>query len=464
MSLEKILCLIILIEGYIVLAVELLAIRQIIPFVGNGIETIAIVVAAVLMPLAIGYYVGGKYKAHQVKKRFITIRAKLINNVKIAAFILALGLSYLTLQIFFPILDLIGISHRVIQTTIYSTLFIAFPVFLLGQTIPLISNYFSRDKLSKIAGKMLFFSTIGSFLGSIISTLILMSFIGVNNTVIITIILMAILVLILSKKIISRDSILILISVIFVILFNSDSAMRSYGVIENNGYSTIKILPQEDGRILSINNSLSSGYSDKIDGRFHYIKYVEDNFINLDKRNKNILIIGAGGFTIGVNDDLNKYVFIDIDKSLKKVAEKFFLQKLLGKNKLFIAESARVFLRHNKEKYDLIFIDTYSNLESIPPDLITQEFFSQIKNSLTEDGVAVFNVITSPNFKDQYSVKLDNTMHLVFNNVNRQVIGDYDGFSRKNRGKNVIYSYFNRGNKLGSYTDDNNSSFLDKGY
>ena len=140
MSLEKILCLIILIEGYIVLAVELLAIRQIIPFVGNGIETIAIVVAAVLMPLAIGYYVGGKYKAHQVKKRFITIRAKLINNVKIAAFILALGLSYLTLQIFFPILDLIGISHRVIQTTIYSTLFIAFPVFLLGQTIPLISN------------------------------------------------------------------------------------------------------------------------------------------------------------------------------------------------------------------------------------------------------------------------------------------------------------------------------------
>ena len=42
------------IEGYVVLAVELLAIRQLTPYVGNATDTVAIVIAAVLLPLAFG--------------------------------------------------------------------------------------------------------------------------------------------------------------------------------------------------------------------------------------------------------------------------------------------------------------------------------------------------------------------------------------------------------------------------
>ena len=47
-------------EGYVVLAVELLAIRQLTPYVGNAIDTVAIVIAAVLLPLAFGYEAGGR--------------------------------------------------------------------------------------------------------------------------------------------------------------------------------------------------------------------------------------------------------------------------------------------------------------------------------------------------------------------------------------------------------------------
>jgi spermidine synthase len=461
-KLEKMLYLVILIEGYVILATELLAIRQIIPFVGNGIETVAIVVSAVLMPLAFGYFAGGNYKTNQRK----TLRKKLITNIITAAFILTFGLSYAMLEMFFLALDLIGISGHIIQTSIYSLLFIAYPVFLLGQTVPLISNYFSHKKLSQIAGKMLFFSTIGSFLGSIISTLLLMTLIGVNNTVIVTIMLLALLAMILSNKIISKNSLTILFFVSFVAILNNNDAMQKLGIVENNGYSTIKVIDEKDAnesRILSINNSVSSRYSSKLDGRFDYIKYVENTFIKSAAQNKkNILVIGAGGFSIGIDDDYNEYTFIDIDKSLKKVSEKKFLKKVLGGNKIFIAESARSFLRHNVEKYDLIFVDAYSNRWSIPSDLITKEFFVQVKNSLRENGIAVFNIVTSANFQDRFGVKLDNTFRIAFDRMNRHVIGDYDSFSKNGGKANVIYSYFKQKPNSEIYTDNKNSYFLDK--
>lgn len=59
MNKTQLLFLVILIEGYVVLATELLAIRTLIPFIGSGTETISIIISAVLLPLAFGYHVGG---------------------------------------------------------------------------------------------------------------------------------------------------------------------------------------------------------------------------------------------------------------------------------------------------------------------------------------------------------------------------------------------------------------------
>ena len=52
---------VIVLEGYVVLATELLAIRQSIPYVGGGTDTVSIVIAAVLLPLALGYWAGGRF-------------------------------------------------------------------------------------------------------------------------------------------------------------------------------------------------------------------------------------------------------------------------------------------------------------------------------------------------------------------------------------------------------------------
>ena len=133
---------VIVLEGYVVLSSELLAIRQTIPFIGSGTDTVSIIIAAVLMPLAFGYHVGGKFKPGFRDGEYYTVRDKLIFNMNAAAAILLIGLSYPLMDIFFKGLSGLGLDHRLLMITIYASLFLVLPVFLLGQTIPLISNYF----------------------------------------------------------------------------------------------------------------------------------------------------------------------------------------------------------------------------------------------------------------------------------------------------------------------------------
>jgi hypothetical protein len=144
---------IIIIEGYIVLSSELLAIRVTIPFIGSGTDMVSIIIAAVLLPLSFGYYFGGQFRPHINKAgRWISVQHKLTNNILWAAAFLLIGISYYPLEVFLTFLINHGVTNRVMLASIYSGLFLIIPVFLLGQTIPLVSNYFSKEKLSEITG------------------------------------------------------------------------------------------------------------------------------------------------------------------------------------------------------------------------------------------------------------------------------------------------------------------------
>ena len=460
--------LVILLEGYVVLATELLAIRQLIPFVGSGTETIAIVIAAILMPLAVGYYAGGQFKRRIVRGKLVTIREKLMRNIINAAGVLAIGLSYVLLEVFFPLLATLGIGHRVLQATVYSLVFLVYPVYLLGQTVPLISNYFSKQNLSHVTGKILFCSTIGSFLGSIFSTLVLMTTIGVHNTIIVNMLLLMFAVLLLSRRWISFNTIGMAVILGGTALLNHNGMMQAFGVVSDNNYNIVAVhdVPGEkDTRLLVVNRSSASKYSPEYNKRFGYITYLEKTFIYPlhPEAPKSILVIGTGGFTFGLEDKVNDYTYVDIDPSLKEVSEKYFLKQKLGKNKHFVPQPAEAFLNSSHQYYDLILLDVYSNVRMIPFQLITEEFFAKIKSRLNDKGIMIFNAIASPNFNDRFSVKLDNTLHRVFPNLNRQVLGNYNGWNDKPMEYNVLYSYFHRhGTSKGAYTDDLNTYFLDR--
>lgn len=472
--------LVIFIEGYVVLASELLAIRLLVPFVGSGTEIVSIVVSAVLLPLAIGYHVGGTAFSRHYQKRSRSgkasrsVRRILGRNILIALSILSLGLSYLFLEWFFLKMAIWGIHNRLLQTAIYCLLFLVVPVYILGQTVPLVSNYFSRRKLSEITGLMLFFSTTGSFFGSVFSTIVLMTYAGVNVTVMLTLSLLVVLNLLLVRRLVSISSLVCALLVIVFVGLNGDIAMKTMHVVSNNAYNTVQIGVSRDKqtKTMVINRSIASYVSQDPNKRLPYIAYIEDNFITplmvTGREPRDVLVLGAGGFTLGLYDTNNNYVFVDIDPSLKEVAEAHFLPGELAKNKHFVPSSARAFVRSDEKKYDLIIIDTYTNMMAIPMETTTQEFLRDIKKLLKENGIVVVNIISSPTFSDAFTVRYHNTFTSVFPTATRQVIGTIDPWNHANKDKpvvaNVIYSFYNTefAHDNGIYTDDKNSYSLDR--
>jgi len=477
MKKSNLLFLTILIEGYVVLACELLAIRQTIPFVGSGIETTAIIISAVLLPLAVGYHFGGRAyaacfaKAQAGKFNFPSVRKILIRNMIISLCFLVFGLFYASLEVFFASFHSIGITHRLIQAGIYSVLFLVTPMFLLAQTVPLISNYFSQQKLSEITGKMLFFSTAGSFLGSIFSTLVLMTYIGVNNTIFITLGLLCFLIWLLSRKNDRYTALYAAVLLISAYMLNAN-VLGITNTVSDNAYNIVQLkqIPDEDSLILRINRSNSSKYNEDREQFFDYIKYIEKTFIaplaKAKDRPGEILIIGAGGFTLGIDDQKNNFTFVDIDPALKDVSEKHFLKDKLSPNKKFIAASAREFVHNNDKSFDLIVIDVFTNSVSIPMECVTREFLQDVKKRLREDGMVVVNLIADPAFRDKFTVRYDRTFASVFPVYSRQVIFRYNPWEKEvedNVFSNIIYSASLAAlDEKAIYTDDKNTYSLDR--
>jgi predicted membrane-bound spermidine synthase len=448
---------IIFIEGFLVLSSEVLIMRRFTPYVGNSIDITSIIIGLVLLPLSLGYFYGGQYASNNKK-----IRQKICNNFKVAGMLLATGFSLWVMEISFAIYAMLNIS-RGLQVALYMMIFLVYPTYLLAQTVPLISRFLSKKTIKGVTGKILFSSTLGSLIGSIATTLILTNLFGVTYSILIVLLLLLLASITLNKKLFNYNNFIILMFLVAYFLVDQNYK-KEKGIYSDKVYSTMIINSLDEGKskILSINNSSSAKVSSDPSLRFPYVKYIEDRIINIDskaEKKKDILVLGAGGFTIGHSDLYNNYYFVDIDKELKSVSEKYFLQKSLPKNQQFIHQAARNILNRDK-KYDIIIIDAYTNKNTVPYQLVTREFFKQVKDSLHKDAIAVFNILTSPNFSNKFSVRVDNTLRSVFSNIIREIIAGYS--SEDDAITNILYIYKNIDSDNKIYTDDLNTSYLDK--
>lgn len=463
--------LIVFLEGYIVLSVELLAIRQLLPFVGSGTDTTAILIASVLVPLAFGYYTGGLYKIKNKR----TIRKRLLRNLAGASLFLLVGLSYgfiHDLYLYARIKFHIGFLSF---TALYGLFLIAPPVYLLGQTVPLISNYLPKQKFSHAAGKILFFSTLGSFAGAIFSSLVLMAYIGVHYTVSITIGCILMLAFIIAKKHPNLPVFVIAFAVLFSLFVNSGTALKAFGVIQNNQHNLVQVELYRSGlKVMKLNAAAWGGassslvYDEKTGLKrttLPNLQYAEDRFINTDPSlpPRDILVLGAGGFAFGYYDRHNNYLFVDVDKDLQTTSEKYFLDEALPENKVFVPEPARAFLTATDKKFDLVFVDLFNGPSLIPDHLVTKEFFLQVKNVLKENGIMVMNSVMSADLRDEHAVVFDNTVRAAFKNVMRTELFPYDPWAEEASLQNVMYTYFNRAPDTERiYTDNLNRQVFDK--
>lgn len=454
---------IILLEGYTVLATELLAIRLVLPYVGNGADTVSIIIAAVLLPLAFGYHVGGKGTGIHA-----SIRTRLCRNIALAAIILVFGLSYVVLEMFFVGFIGLGIGGRVPLAILYCLCFIVVPVYRLGQTVPLLTAYFPPQKQGALAGRILFFSTIGSFGGAILTTLVFMNTIGVHKTASIVLIVLGVLYVLISRRQFTMRGAVLAGMLAFGLFLNADSHLKVRGIVSSNVYNTVAVVEEgqnKENRVLLLNHQSSSmvGPNGK---KFSYVTFVEKNLMpsNDNGQKRDILVVGAAGFTFGLEDPYNNYTFVDIDPAIKEQAEKHFLKQKLGPNKKFVPADIRAFLRTNTQRFDLVFLDAFSGDLQVPDALTTREFFADLKAATKPGGMFAGNFILSPSYADSYTRNIDATLRSVFPYLHRQVLGmDQPTWLHDDTYANIIYYATNTNQLPGRvYTDNKNPVAFDR--
>lgn len=434
-------------NGYVSLSLELAVLRQLSFYVGSSAVITSIIMAIFLGFMSFGYFIGesGKISDSKIYK-ILNVNFLIISAMSILAASFPLITSY------FAIMYNGGIVSSVVQTFIFSLIFLSSGPFLFGFNTTLLSRKLHSYN-TNCTGNIMAWDTIGSVFGSIATTLILMPFVGVNYTVVLITVLSALAALILYHR---WWVWFICIITIFVSMFiNSNTYQKNkFGIIVNNANSTISVTSIRDMKVLYMNGlPMSVTYKD---GRMaDYINYINQNFIyNMPQdRQYKILVLGAGGFTLGLEDTYNSYTFVDIEHTLKEVSEKYFLNRTLGPNKRFVVEDASQFLKNTTEQYDFILLDVYSNSYQVPENLITVEFMERIKSRIAPNGIIAMNMIVMPEFSDKFTRVFDNTFHSVFKyNTSRQVIGGFNPWHNIYGAANVIYLYYNTENDGRVYT------------
>ncbi|MDR0727053.1 MAG: fused MFS/spermidine synthase [Rickettsiales bacterium] len=437
----------IFLNGYVSLSLELIVIRQLGFYVGSSAVITSIIIGTFLGFMSFGYFRGASPKIPKAN-----VRNMLFASFITIALMGVLASSFTLISSYFGLMYSYGIYSIVAQTFLYSLIFLSVAPFLFGFNTALLSRYLHKYN-SNYTGNIMAWDTIGSVLGSLATTLILMPFIGVNYTIIMVTVL-ALVAAFLAKPKLRLIPVYVIIMIPTFWINSSTFLQKEHGIIVNNANSTISVADFPEEKVLFMNGVSMSFYNPDKRTSAEYINYINDNFIYNMPRDKkrNILVLGAGGFTAGLDDTFNNYTFIDIEKTLKDVSEQKFLNEKLTENKVFIVQDASQFLKNTSLNYDLIILDVYSNSYQVPEDFITAEFMQRIKNRAAPNGIIIMNVICSPNFADRYTQLFDNTFRAVFTtNTQRQVVGPSNPWMERTAA-NVMYIYYNRENDGRIYT------------
>lgn len=447
MNVSRLLLLIILIliEGFVSVSVQVLTMRQLTPFVGNNVIVTSLIIGFFLLFLALGYQQGGQQAGD--------FRVILRRNFTLAAALLGIGLCYPAIQVLFSALVQLGMTDLP-ALTVYLLLITSPLVYLLGQTVPIAANLFPGDQVGPISGRVLFISTLGSFLGAVLTTLFLMNWLGVGATIFIDFVLLAALILLISPRI---DGLVGLVVILTGVTYLLNVSYSRNAFIADNEYANYVVAERKAGGLdLVVNNSYSS-YLGPAGENFWYIETIRRIlFTEAGLRDKDILVLGAGGFTLSQPGDDNRFTYVDIDSDIRDIVARHFNPDLQGR---FVAEDARTFVMREGPKYDAIVSDAYLNRISIPDYLLTVEHFRKLAGRLKDDGIAVFNFIVNPFMSDAYSRRVDSTLRGVFNHC-MAIPKSY-----RDTATNVIYACRNtQVSDRSIYTDDRNTAGLDITY
>jgi predicted membrane-bound spermidine synthase len=433
---------VVFIEGYCSLGAEIIALRRLIPHVGSSIVVTAPTIGLFLLALALGYHSGSRVAADY--------RAVVARNFLISAALMGAGLAGSSVNAIFA-----GTSAALAYLIFIGAILCPL-AWLLGQTVPILTNLMRAQRSGEAAGRALYWSTLGSFLGSVTLSLGVMQIFGVWAAV-----LLGAVMLVAGAALVQRPrpfTAMLLMSVAALsVAANLGDRQRADTAYADYEVEAVARPGMQTPRAFRVNNQVASLIDSSEPPLYaRYIDHLRRILLeDLAYRDRDILVLGAGGFTLSHREPLNRYTYVDIDPAIRGIAEQDFLRESARGE--FVAADARRFVVDTACRYDAVVVDVYSARTSIPGHLVTREFWRDTRHALKPGGMMLANLILDGKLAGSYARNLLATIESAYGRCAVEVL------SKAALRSNVIVTCFadNSGEAVRIYVDERNLADID---
>jgi spermidine synthase len=266
------------------------------------------------------------------------------------------------------------------------------PIYLASQTVPMLAELMNTEgKAGKASGIVLFYSTLGSVAGGIVTPVWLFPYIGVTRSTYVVCGVLGAIAAALAIGAVRKSKAAVWGAGALAAVLAANAAVSPGDALYSfdSAYQSVRIVKEKDDggrmeRVLIMSGSRSSGiYADNGETSFEYVRAAEQALAEV--RPGRALVIGAAGFTFP--RDVARLPFVqqvdavDVDPVVRTIAEREFLKQPLPAKVRFLPLSARYAVRKllaDSAHYGFSFVDAYFG-KGIPDELVTVEFFRDVR-------------------------------------------------------------------------------------
>jgi spermidine synthase len=378
---------------------EIIGSRVLAPFIGTSTYVWTSLIGVILGALSLGYWLGGRIADRRP-------------DAKVLSFVIFLAGGFVSATVLVKDILLSFIASAStgleIKSLLAALLLFAPASVLLGFVTP----YAVRLEMpntadsGKTVGRLFAYSTVGSIVGTFAAGFVLIPFVGSIRTLYMIAGGLILLSLLLAPLALKRTNIGIILLFLLAIAGNEFvvAVEKTNGVYDiDTEYSRMRVYrttdPKNGREITALATdpffTQSAIYSDSDEpvldyGRFYALAgYFKPGPIKA-------LMIGGAGYTFPrefLRDNPQAAIdVVEIDPRMTDIARRFF--RLTDDARMtVIHKDGREFLNQaESEKYDVVFIDAFNSLFSVPFQLTTREAVRQIDRVLKPDGLVLFNI------------------------------------------------------------------------
>jgi predicted membrane-bound spermidine synthase len=395
------------ISGMTTLAAELAAGRLIGNIFGASNIVWASIIGLILIYLTFGYFLGGKW-ADANPTPIAMYRALAWGAFTLGLVPYAAG----------PVLRSAANAFDALNIGILGASFLAvlilfiIPVTLLGTISPFAIRLLVDDTAhaGQISGQIYAISTLGSFIGTFLPTLVFIPAIGTTRTFLLFSLVLQFVALVGLGKFAGRKELvkylwMPLVIAVIAILASGQSLKNNEGQIyeTESAYNYIQVKQQGDFTLLRLNegqgvHSIYSPNTLQYDGPWDQV--LVGPYFYPDRQPADVQRVAIVGLAAGTTARQITAVYgnlpidgYELDPKIVEVGQKYFGMTMPNLN--VIIGDGRLNLERSAYKYDIISVDAYRP-PYIPPHMTTQEFFQIAASHLTEDGVLTINSASVP--------------------------------------------------------------------